>query len=81
MHVGESTLAACYWQPHGNSRRSGFRERFEKDGVVPFADYYAGNYISAFNRMIDKTVVFAPLGFCFGTGSYRNRKYPEAGVG
>ena len=57
-------MALCYWAPY-DFAPDRFGERLGKGEWMPFADYYAGNYIAAFNRIINKTVVFAPLGFAF----------------
>lgn len=55
-------LVLCYWAPYEFAPER-FGERFSRGEWMPFADYYAGNYIAGFNRIINKTVVFAPLGF------------------
>jgi glycopeptide antibiotics resistance protein len=55
-------LMLVFWAPLEFAPES-FAERFSRSQWMPFADYYAGNYIAAFNRIINKTVLFAPLGF------------------
>jgi len=64
-------LALCYWAPWGFAPDR-FAERLANGEWMPFADYYAGNYIAAFNRIINKTVLFAPLGFAIGRSPKRS---------
>jgi VanZ family protein len=40
-----------------------FADRLGNAVWLPFADYYAGNYLGAFNRILEKTLVFVPVGF------------------
>ena len=50
-------LAIVHWAPFDfDADREGFV-------WVPFADYFQGNYLGAFNSIINKTIQFAPLGF------------------
>jgi glycopeptide antibiotics resistance protein len=37
-------------------------ERMQSFALIPFAEYYSGNYLNAFNDIIQKTLLFAPLG-------------------
>ena len=50
-------LAICFWSPFV------LAERIAAFEWMPFADYFRGNYIGAFNRIINKIVLFVPLGF------------------
>lgn len=55
-------LVLCFWSPF-DFAPDRFGEKLSQFEAVPFADYFRGNYIGAFNRMINKLVLFAPLGF------------------
>ncbi len=57
-------LAMCYWAPYEFAPHR-FAERLANGEWMPFADYYAGDYIAAFNHILNKTVAFAPLGFAY----------------
>lgn len=37
-------------------------ERFDKTSFIPFADYYAGNYLNAFDQAVSKVAYFIPFG-------------------
>jgi VanZ family protein len=63
-----AALVLVFWSPF--DALDAPWQRFE---WMPFADYVAGNYIAGFNRIINKTVVFAPLGFAI----HRARKGPS----
>jgi VanZ family protein len=55
-------LAGALWMPFdGDIQR--FGDRIEEGDGVPFVDYVAGDYLSAFNRIVTRLVLFAPLGF------------------
>ncbi|HJZ90651.1 MAG TPA: VanZ family protein [Gemmataceae bacterium] len=55
-------LAAALWMPFdGEFQR--FVDRIEHGDWVPFVDFAAGDYLTAFNRIVSRLVLFAPLGF------------------
>ena len=65
-HVAWATwcfaLAFVNWTPF-DLDPDAFANRMIGGEWIPFADYYAGNYIAAFNRILNKTVLFLPVGF------------------
>lgn len=54
-------LIFVYWAPF-DVAPDRFGERFGRGEWMPFVDYYSGNYIQAFNRILEKTLVFIPVG-------------------
>ena len=58
-----AALLFVNWEPFDFSFESGFLEQRWSDlSLVPFADYYAGNYLTSFNEIIQKTLLFVPFG-------------------
>jgi VanZ family protein len=55
-------LLLVYWAPFDVSPDR-FGERLARGEWLPFADYYSGNYLGAFNRILEKALVFIPVGF------------------
>jgi glycopeptide antibiotics resistance protein len=55
-------LVLCFWSPF-QFEPDRIDERWTTFEWVPFADYFRGNYVGAFNRIINKIVLFVPLGF------------------
>ena len=41
---------------------------------MPFADYYAGNYLNSFDEIVQKTILFVPFGFLLSSGD-RNPRF------
>lgn len=52
----------AFWAPF-DANPGDFSRRIGEVNWIPFADYYQGNYISAFNSIVNKTVIFVPVGF------------------
>jgi len=60
-------LAVLNWAPLDFNFDPGFlQKRLEEVSLVPFGDYYAGNYLLSFERMLQKLLVFVPLGLLLG---------------
>ena len=58
-----AALAFINWEPFDFTNDSGFlSRRWSEASFVPFADYYAGNYLLSFSAMLDKTLLFVPFG-------------------
>ena len=57
-----AALLLVYWAPFDISPDR-FGERLGRGEWMPFADYYSGNYLGAFNRILEKALVFVPVGF------------------
>jgi glycopeptide antibiotics resistance protein len=58
-------LMLVFWAPFdGNTAQ--FAVRVSKIEWVPFVDYFEGNYVAAYNCILNKTVLFVPVGFLLG---------------
>jgi glycopeptide antibiotics resistance protein len=58
-----AALVFINWEPFDFVTDAGFvRQRWREMSFVPFADYYAGNYLMSFSAMLDKTLLFVPFG-------------------
>ncbi len=57
-----AALLLVYWAPF-DVAPDRFGERLGRGEWLPFADYYSGNYLGAFNRILEKVLVFTPVGF------------------
>jgi glycopeptide antibiotics resistance protein len=50
------------WQPFDFMPNAPLTERLRHVPLVPFVDYYQGNYWNSFDQFVHKTLLFAPLG-------------------
>ena len=58
-----ATAIFVNWQPFNFTMDAGFvAGRLRKMSLVPFADYYWGNYWDGFDQFVHKMVLFVPLG-------------------
>lgn len=58
-----AALVFINWEPFDFTTDSGLlNRRWSEASFVPFADYYAGNYLLSFSAMLDKTLLFVPFG-------------------
>jgi VanZ family protein len=55
-------LVLVSWAPFQVSTDQ-FGERLGRGAWLPFAEYDAGNYLGAFNRILDQALVYVPIGF------------------
>jgi len=67
-------LVFIHWEPFSFRTDANYlSERTSQVSLIPFADYYAGNYLVSFNEMIQKTLLFVPFGLLLGvTGTSRS---------
>jgi glycopeptide antibiotics resistance protein len=57
-----AALVFINWEPFDFAADAGFiSQRWQEMSFVPFADYYAGNYLMSFSAMLDKTLLFVPF--------------------
>jgi glycopeptide antibiotics resistance protein len=56
------SLLLVFWAPFDGDMAQ-FADRLHKIEWMPFVDYFEGNYIAAYNRILNKTVLFVPVGF------------------
>jgi glycopeptide antibiotics resistance protein len=54
------------WQPFDFNLDAGGGERLSRESLVPFLDYYQGNYWNSFDQLVHKTLLFVPLGALLG---------------
>lgn len=57
-----AALLFINWEPFDFATQD-WQQRVGEISWVPFADYYAGNYLSSFDEIVQKTVLFVPFGF------------------
>ncbi|MCE9529630.1 MAG: VanZ family protein [Planctomycetes bacterium] len=61
-------LVFIHWEPFDFQFGKEFLDqRWHDLSFVPFADYYAGNYLYSFNEIIQKTLLFVPFGLFLGS--------------
>ena len=63
-----ASLIFINWQPFDFVHDRGFLvERWQGQSWIPFFDYYSGNYLQAFMDILEKTLLFVPVGFFMQT--------------
>jgi glycopeptide antibiotics resistance protein len=65
-----AALLFINWEPF-NFTADQWQLRLREFNWVPFADYYAGNYLNSFDQIVQKTALFIPFGLLWpaATGS------------
>jgi glycopeptide antibiotics resistance protein len=62
-------LAWASWAPWDGSFTL-WKERLKEVKWIPYADYYEGDYLRSFDRILQKIVLFIPVGFFVGRVRY-----------
>jgi glycopeptide antibiotics resistance protein len=56
-------LVAIHWFPYQFSTESDYlTQRWDQFNWMPFLEYQSGNYLSSFNNILEKTLLFVPFG-------------------
>jgi len=62
-------LAVASWLPFDGTPAL-WKERLHEMKLVPYADYYEGDYLRSFDRILQKVILFIPIGFFVGRVRY-----------